>query len=299
MRRAENRARVAILVVNGFDRRGRWGPFRRSDALDFPWIDLCLRQVERHSTRWDYEVFVFENTHSTEQRELIGQYRHIHIMPGRLLAGLGRIANRVPIWHVGRLFERPHPKALDYLASKVPTDVDYVVTLDSDSFPVREDWLDVLIGRCEDGAAICGVFRDEMAPTIRPFIHVSGLCMRKDDLSGLSVSFSRHIGQDIGQNITEEMRRLGRQIAPLRRSNKVNFHFLIGGLYGDVLYHHGAGSRKAGFWTSVDAATDLEVSMVLRAAAFQSVDNLVSILRGQSVSDLGIEQLSTDVCSDP
>ena len=50
---------------------------------------------------------------------------------------------------------------------------------------------------------------------------------------------------------------MGKELNRLLRSNRRNFHFLIGGLYGDLLYHHGAGSRHAKFWTSedVDART--------------------------------------------
>lgn len=282
------KARVAILLVNGFDRRDQWGQYKETEALDYPWIDLCLRQIERHSTGWDYEVFVFDNSHLKSHRALTKGYRYVRIWPARWFSSLGRLANRIPVLHVGRLTELAHPKALDYLASRVSSDFDYIVTLDTDSFPVRDDWLDVLIGACEDGAALSGVYRNEMEPTIHPFIHVSGLCVRRRDLRALDVSFSRKMGQDVGQNITDEFRRLGRTIGPLKRSNNVNYHFLVGGIYGDVIYHHGAGSRKAKFWISTDLDTDEQISIILRDAAFHDLDHLIAVLRGEVTNDLNL-----------
>lgn len=198
--------RVAILIVNGFARQRRQQQV--AQACQYPWIDLCLRQIERHSQGWDYEVFVFDNSHLELHRRLMREHQHVRVLPGDWFAVLGRIANRIPVRHAGRLLELSHPRALDYLASRVPADFDYIVTLDTDSFPVRDDWLDVLVCGCETGAALAGVFRNEMAPAVDPFIHVSGLCVRRRDLLDLNVSFGRKLAlgakhnQDVGQKIT-------------------------------------------------------------------------------------------------
>jgi hypothetical protein len=282
---------VAILVVNGYDRRGQWGKYKQNDALKYPWLDLCLEQIERHSCGWSYQVFVFDNSHLVSHKQIERHFQNVTLMPTALVAALGRAANRVPLWHVGRLFERPHPKALDHLVLAVPDEYDFIVTLDTDSFPVHDDWLTALVGPCERGAAVSGVYRDEMAPEIRPFIHVSGLCTRLQELRSLDVSFSREMGQDVGQNITEEFDRSGRTIAPLKRSNALNFHFLIGGIYGNVIYHHGAGSRRPKFWTASDIEQNDRVSAVLRDAVFQNLDHLVAVLRGSEPNDFGIEPI--------
>lgn len=287
--------RVAILVVNGFRRRGRWAQHNLDQALKYPWIDLCLQQIERHSQGWDYQVFVFDNSHLKSHRALMRKYERLRVLPGSWVAALGRIANRIPDEHFGRLLERSHPGALDYLARKLPADFDYIVTVDNDSFPIRDDWLDVLVGECEKGAAVAGVYRNEMAPAIAPFIHVSGLCVRPRDLRALNVSFGSGAqpeiehNQDVGQRITYEFTRLGRTIGPLQRSNALNYHFLLGGIYGDVIYHHGAGSRKGKFWTSTDRDTDDQVNAALRDAAFKDLDHLIAVLRGQAPNDLDLE----------
>jgi hypothetical protein len=297
------RPRVAILLVNGFDKRAQQ---HADEAARYPWIGLCLRQIEKHSKGWDLEVFVFDNSHLKQHRSLMRQYPYVRVRPrngvavmGRWLAAFGRFARRIPVRHVGRvLLERTHPKALDYLARKVPADFDYIVTLDTDSFPVRDDWLDVLVSACERGAVLSGVYRNEMAPTVHPFIHVSGLCVRRRDLRDLNVSFGRKMrfgvgrNQDVGQKITYEFIRLGREIAPLERSNRVNFHVVIGGIYGDVIYHHGAGSREANFRTNTDFDTNELVRTTLRDAVFEDSDHLIAVLRGQAPNDLGLVPLS-------
>ncbi len=297
--------RVAILVVNGFARRGPRGPQRAAEALSYPWIELCLQQVQRHSQGWDYQVFAFDNSHFEPHRELMREFDRVRLRPRKWVAVSGRLANRVPGPYAGRMFERRHPSALDYLPAKVPADFDYIVTLDHDSFPVRDDWLDVLVGECQNGAAVTGVYLEELAPVLHPFVHVSGLCIARADLRSLGVSFGRDIdylgpqeqqtaeyNQDVGQKITYEFIRLGRRIAPLRRSNEVNFHFIMGGIYGDVVYHHGAGGRRANFRQIGDIKVNEEIGRTLRDAAFADIDHLIAILRGQAANDLSLTPLS-------
>jgi hypothetical protein len=275
--------------------------------LQYPWIELCLRQIARHSQGWDYRVLVYDNSHFKPHRKLMREFERVRVLPHSWVAALGRIANRIPGPYAGRLFERRHPTALDYLAGKVPADCDYIVTLDNDSFPVRDDWLDVLVSACERGAAVAGVYRDEMAPEIHPFVHVSGLCVSREDLRALDVSFGRDVrqaveqgeqdvsyNQDVGQKITYEFIRLGRAIASLERSNKVNFHFLMGGVYGDVIYHQGAAGRRARFWKRRYVDADERIGATLRDAAFEDIDHLVAVLRGEAANDLGLTPLPSD-----
>ncbi|HUB72986.1 MAG TPA: hypothetical protein VL979_02975 [Solirubrobacteraceae bacterium] len=289
---------VAILVVDGFRRRGRWGRENREQALKYPWIELCLRQVARHTQGWDYRVFVYDNTHLASHRAAMARYPLVQVLPAAPVAVLGRTLERAPAGQqLARPLERSHPGALDWLARRVAGSFDYIVTLDNDSFPVRADWLEVLVGGCEAGASLAGVYRDEMAPEIDPFIHVSGLCVRARELLELGASFGRDASpeqehnQDVGQRITYELTRRGRPLAPLRRSNALNYHFLLGGVYGDVIYHHGAGSRKGKFWTSTDRDGDERVNAALRAAAFDDLDRLLAVLRGQADNHLEIEPL--------
>jgi hypothetical protein len=50
---------------------------------------------------------------------------------------------------------------------------------------------------------------------------------------------------DVGGNMLKKLLDRGIDWAPLLRSNKVNLHPLYFGIYGGVIYHHGAGFRKS------------------------------------------------------
>jgi hypothetical protein len=263
---------TAILIVNGFDRRSRWGPHDPGDALRFPWISLCLQQIERHTDARDHRVLVYDQSHLPEHAEILR-------------------AHDVEVFTDPEEGHISHARALDLLVDRAEG-AEFIVTLDTDSFPVSGGWLDQLTGSLRDGAALAGIYRDEMAPQIRPFIHVAGLCIRRDTLLGLDVSFHRRPGQDTGQNITDALAGTGKEVNPLHRSNRRNFHFLIGGLYGDLLYHHGAGSRHAKFWTSEDVDADERVRVALRDVAFDDIDHLVAVLRGTQDNDLGLPEVS-------
>ena len=266
-------ARTAILVVNGFDRHSA-SSFDVEEARRFPWIRLFLERLERHTPPDAYDLLVWDNAHFPEQRELLD-------------------ANpRASVFSAPGGQDVRHGRALDRLLKEVPGDTEYVVTLDTDSFPIRDGWLENVLGRLKGGASLAGVWRDEMAPEIRPYVHPSCLAARRETLVGLGINFAREDGQDVGQNITEAVLGAGGTISRLRRSNSRNFHFLLAGVYGDLVYHHGAGSRRAAFWTSEDPQVHEDARIALRDAAFHDLDRLVGLLTGnapiEAADELGL-----------
>jgi hypothetical protein len=252
---------IAVLIVNGFDRRGHFGAFAVEEAARFPWIELCLRQLERCAAGAEFDVRVLDVGGIPEHHEIVRRHAAAELVRADV--------------------DLPHHDGLDLLL-ETTTGCEFVVTLDNDAFPVRAGWLDALVGALADGAAASGIWRDEMAP-IRPYVHPSCFCARRDDLGRLraaGLSFARGMAQDVGQNLTDAFLAAGREVAPLRRSNAWNAHFLMGGLYGDLVYHQGAGGRRARFWTPSDPEADERTRRVLRDAAFADLDGLVAALRG-------------------
>jgi hypothetical protein len=277
-------AGTAILVVNGFDRHSK-SPFDVEEARRFPWIELCLRQLQRHTAAASFDVLVWDNSFLPEHLELLEASPRVSVFSD----------------HEKRKDVR-HGRALDRLLRKVPAETEYVVTLDTDAFPVRDGWLENLIGRLERGASLAGVWRDEMAPEIRPYVHPSCLAARRETLLELGVQFARAGGgQDVGQNLTDAVVSAGGRVSGLRRSNARNVHFLLAGIYGDLVYHHGAGSRHANFWTSADAEADEAVRVALRDAAFADLDALIDFLAGdlplEKARELGLEAPLAAGCS--
>lgn len=260
--------RSAILVVNGFDRHSQ-NPFDVEEAVRFPWIRLWIEQIERYTSGSSYDVLVWDNAFLPEHREILE----------------GSSRTKVFSEHETQKDVR-HGRALDRLLQEVPAEVEYVVTLDTDSFPIRHGWLENLVGRLEEGALIAGIWRDEMSPRIQPYVHPSCLAARRETLIDLGIEFARKPSVhpvDVGQNITEAVLKAGGRISRLRRSNARNMHFLMGGVYADLVYHHGAGSRHASFWTGFDSDADEVVRIALRDAAFRDLDGLIDFLTGNGL----------------
>ena len=261
--------RIAVLVVNGFSPRT---PDATADAIRYPWIELCLRELTRRSAGADYAVHVWDNTGLLEHRQIM------------------ETTDRVEVWPTADDVSSPisHAAALDRLVATVDEDVDYLVLLDTDAIPIADGWLETVVAKLEGGAAAVGVWRDEMAPELPAFVHVSCLAIRRAELLALDLPFAGCDGEP-GQALTAELRRRKRQVMAMRRTNARNAHFLLGGIYADTVYHHGAGSRPAWFYASPDQAADEHMRIALREAAFRDFDHLVSVLRGQSDNDIWIE----------
>ena len=257
--------RTAILIVDGFDRRGRWGSFNEDEARDFPWIDLCLRQIERHSRSSDYEVLVWDNTWMPEHKALVEQH-----------SGVRRFEPREP----GR--DLRHGQSLDRLVTKVRAGTEFVITLDTDSFPIRDGWIENLTGRLNDDVLLAGVWRDEMLPRKPAFVHPSCLAVRRRTLDDLGVRFAIGEGNDVAATITSAVLAGGSRASRLHRSNRWQPHFLMGALYGDLVYHQGAGSRAPMFSQESDADHDETVRLTLRDLAFSDLDTLLDVLAGNA-----------------
>ncbi len=265
--------RIAVLIVNGFSPRT---PDATADAIRYPWIGLCLQELTSRSAGADYTVHVWDNTGLPEHRRIM------------------EATDRVRVWPNGDDGSPPlpHPAALDRLVATVDEDVDYLVLLDTDAIPVADGWLQTLVAKLEGGASVVGVWRDEMAPELPPFVHVSCLAIRRAELLELDLPFARSEGEP-GQALTAELQGRGRQVMAMRRTNGRNAHFLLGGIYADTVYHHGAGSRPAWFYASPDQDADEHMRIALREAAFRDLDHLVAVLRGQVDNDIWIEADAT------
>jgi hypothetical protein len=59
----------------------------------------------------------------------------------------------------------------------------------------------------------------------------------------------------------------------------------MGGLYGDLVYHQGAGSRVPHFWASSDRARDEAIRVLFRDAVFSDLPALVEYLAGNTTRD--------------
>jgi hypothetical protein len=167
---------------------------------------------------------------------------------------------------------REHAFHLDGLAQQaLAAGVTHVCTLDVDSFPIRDDWVDVVAAQMPDASGLAAVLRVENGDTALP--HPSCTFARRELFERFSPSFSpdsdgtpefraflRATGQsaDTGIRLGYALWSAGLPWGQLVRTNTVNPHYLMAGIYADAVFHLGGVGRGKLF------RKDLEQSAVHR-----------------------------------
>ena len=147
----------------------------------------------------------------------------------------------------------PHAGKLNLLAAEIAAvakEDDVIVFLDGDAFPVV-DPMPVVYAGLED-TSLVAIRRDENATDVQP--HPAFCAVRVRDWLSLHGDWSAgHCWKsrdgswttDVGGNLLRALELAGARWTPLLRSNRVDLHPLWYGIYGGVVYHHGAGFRWA------------------------------------------------------
>jgi glycosyltransferase involved in cell wall biosynthesis len=142
-----------------------------------------------------------------------------------------------------------HGAALDWAAWY--TETEFFIALDSDAWPVSNQWLARLLNPLREGAAIAGIRHE------RDFIHPSCLAIRTGTLRRLRLSFSekypafpmRHddpdngrLYWDTGERISWVLKQRGEPIERIfaDRPDQATY---VGSVYGGVVYHQWYGTR--------------------------------------------------------
>jgi hypothetical protein len=145
----------------------------------------------------------------------------------------------------------PHEGKLNLMAAEIahtgkPDDI--ILFLDGDAFPIADPM--PAIHEALSDHALLAVRRDENWGDRQP--HPSFCAITVAEWQSLPGDWSRggvwqneagHWVTDVGGNLLASLERSGRSWAPLLRSNTWNPHPLWFGVYGNVVYHHGAGFR--------------------------------------------------------
>lgn len=117
---------------------------------------------------------------------------------------------------------------------------DYFLILDSDCFPINDRWLEVLLDSMgKFGKSFAAPVRTENLDT---FPHPCALFTTDPKFLRFAGDWNENLVGWTTRDIvcagdTDEW-------FPLLKSNRVNKHPLLGSIYYDLFYHHGAGSRK-------------------------------------------------------
>jgi len=208
---------------------------KRSFTPNDTWLSLQTKFISKNTGDYDFGVYLntIKNKSLFRNCIIIGQNDE-RVKDGRLSHRNGLRASI-------NYFREHH---LEY---------DAFCILDSDCFPIRKGWVKDLKKIVRDKnlkfAAIMRLENGEMFP------HPSGIFIPREHIFEDIFHFPPEMGTEDYKNIVD-----GTPIAdtgsamtfwengnlighPLVRSNVINLHPLYAGIYGDMLYHHGLGSR--------------------------------------------------------
>lgn len=266
-----NKNDVSILVVNG-----------GTDPKEGKWLSLFLKKLYEFSDIDKFQLLVWNNNFDEDINYLINEFQFTLIEP----------YENDYLFHPHAVpLQRLFNIAIKKFKSK------YIIVMDSDAFPIKKGWFEELLGAIvDDKYVLAGVWRDELSKSIKPYIHPSCMCFSvkfviennlKLDYFEINNEFIKH---DTLSSFTDKAEELKLPVLKWRRTNKNNFHRLMGGIYGDYLYHHGAGSRKnIGFWdeefTKENTKLNDKINQNSSRLLFENFDNYISWLKGVENDD--------------
>jgi hypothetical protein len=187
------------------------------------WIDIQLAYLERNISEPFRVVANLEDVDPSYEKRF-----------DRVVPGLGR--------HAGKL----NLLAAEIAAEGDPDDL--MMFLDGDAFPIADPM--PVVRNALSTVPLVAVRRDENGHDPQP--HPCFCVMRIRDWERLHGDWSMGYawendwaGQitDVGANLLATLRREQIPWEPLVRTNRVDLHPLWFAVYGDIVYHHGAGFR--------------------------------------------------------
>jgi hypothetical protein len=222
--------RLAILVV-----------YHVTDDADLPLVALHLERVARH-TSTPYAHYAVTARATPAARALVAAAPNVQVCEVEPTAWRG---------------SREHAYYLDAMRERALADgATHVVTLDLDSFPIEDRWLDTLTAAAPAESGLAAILRTENGDVALP--HPSCCLVGRDFLERYDPSFSpdwdgtpefrrflHTTGQagDTGIRFAYVLWSHHLAWGALRRSNAVDVHPVIAGIYADVVFHLGASSR--------------------------------------------------------
>ncbi len=144
-----------------------------------------------------------------------------------------------------------HPAAIEQMLGymREQNSYDSYLILDSDAFPVRPGWHEVLDQQMQ-------YFNKNIAAPIRYenldiFPHPCFVYMNEAGVNNSKVNFNytevKNLVGDMINEVGGAMCEVVDEVLPMLRSNRINLHPMAAGIYHHLFYHHAAGSRGFDF----------------------------------------------------
>jgi hypothetical protein len=141
-----------------------------------------------------------------------------------------------------------HADRLNYLYSKVLENYnedDILIFMDSDTFPISNNWVEYIKNKLNDYPIVAIQRTDNFSaprgciPEEHPHPCFFSTTVKFWKSNNLSFNNVETAGYSIGVWLKEN----NLDFYKIHRTNTVNIHPLMFGVYDDILYHHGAGNR--------------------------------------------------------
>jgi len=233
------------------------------------WLDIQPVFIDKYTKNYDFGIWL----HNVKNKKVFKNYEIFGESNGDLLYTLPEMFHQ--IYHLCR-----SKKYENYLI------------LDSDCFPIKEDWMPNLLKIMEDRWYAAPVRTDNLDTTPHPcglfirgeFIHKHLFYFRRPSV-GRMVNLMGEEVHDIGTGFKTEVDNKS-IFFPLVRSNYVNPNPILASIYGDTFYHHGAGSRipwfrSTSYWKKV-CPKSYNNSLKCYDWLKEDPQKFIDILRGES-----------------
>jgi hypothetical protein len=213
------------------------------------WIlELHLQRIRQHSQNMDYHIYGADVRLAKPEREQLENEPNCTLYPADSTSSLPN---------------REHGENLTYLTQLAFEDgCDFVVTLDVDSFPIADDWLTKLAKYLRQSDGVTAVFRAENNDIC--LTHPCGTAISSafyekynfdfypDKASLKSEDFNYFLNKsaqrvDTGIGLAKVLWENKLSWHRLLRTNEIDIHPLMGGIYDDMIFHLGATSRTPEF----------------------------------------------------
>jgi glycosyltransferase involved in cell wall biosynthesis/SAM-dependent methyltransferase len=204
-------------------------------------------------------------------RHIAGQSARLVVVDNGSTDGAGEwlslLARRGDIELIRNDFNIGHGPALELARQSVQSP--YIVSLDSDAFPLNDRWLDALRSRINGHVKIAGIMHH------RGYIHPSCLMIAAETMNDWRLTFLNEKSQpsrfDVAERMSHETRHRGHEISGLTRTDELcrgsaSEPVYLGSTYEDIVYHQ---------WYTTRAALSARVDDVPREAIDLSLKGLV------------------------
>ncbi len=204
-------------------------------------------------------------------RYIAGQFARLVVVDNGSTDGSGEwlsmLARRGDIDLIRSDFNIGHGPALELARRAVQSQ--YLVTLDSDAFPISDTWLSELRSRINGHVKVAGILHH------RGYIHPSCLMVGADTMDAWNLTFLGEKSQpsrfDVAERISTEARRRGHDVSGLVRTGEycqgsVSEPVFLGSVYEHLVYHH---------WYTTRSVLSKQVDDVPRGAIDDSLQELV------------------------